>query len=327
MTPIEGLSPAGVPRPPVHWPGLNGAPDLRFELIVMGDVRLEVRATLSRLRFTEVSTDRLTYAPAHAIVAGTAVNFARRAGDYFRSISVLAKIGDDDFTPVIQRQLGRLGVRGLLRVEPRTANGVSVMLRENPGDRGGQGARLLVAGEEAPSRLLSAADVQSAGEEIRRADVLFADGYALLAPASRAALLTGVRLARSAGTFVAFDLVPHDLDGRLPASTVLPVLAEMDAIITEAPTLAGLLGLPAPTDSSGVRRLLPELDARIHARPLWLMRFGTSHMERALAYRRDGLLLEYPTGYGEGVERTGFGDRLTAGELYWWLSLSEASGA
>ena len=55
-------------------------------------------------------------------------------------------------------------------------------------------------------------------------------------------------------------------------------------------------------------------------RPLWLLRFGATSLERVLAYRRDELLLEYPTGYGEGVERAGFGDRLTVCELYWWLS-------
>jgi hypothetical protein len=58
--------------------------------------------------------------------------------------------------------------------------------------------------------------------------------------------------------------------------------------------------------------------------PLWLLRFGPSSLEHALAYRTDGLLLEYRTGYGEGVERTGYGDRLAAGELYWWLASGRA---
>ena len=40
----------------------------------------------------------------------------------------------------------------------------------------------------------------------------------------------------------------------------------------------------------------------------------------AVAYRRDDLLLEYPTGYGADGELVGYGDRLAVSELCWWLS-------
>lgn len=53
---------------------------------------------------------------------------------------------------------------------------------------------------------------------------------------------------------------------------------------------------------------------------LWLLRFGATQLERVLAYRRERLLLEYGTGYEDGAARAGFGDRLVACELYWWLS-------
>lgn len=70
-------------RSPVDWPGLDGVPERRFRLLAVGDVRIEVRALLPGLRFTELTSDRLAYAPARALVAGTAVNLARRAAGYF----------------------------------------------------------------------------------------------------------------------------------------------------------------------------------------------------------------------------------------------------
>ncbi|TDB83890.1 hypothetical protein E1264_26645 [Actinomadura sp. KC216] len=336
MTPPEGPAGGAVsPRSPAEWPGLDGVDrggradgggdgvdERRFDMFVIGDVGIEVRATLPDVRFADVHADRLTYAPARAIVAGTAVNLARSATRYFRRVGVLGKVGDDDFTPAIRRELRRIGAGDHLRVEPGVPNGVSVMLRDRPG--AGAGVRLLVVQDEPPGRRLTAAEVRSAAAGIEAADVLVTDGYSLLSPVSREALHTAARIARDAGTRVAFDLVPHDADARLPADAVVPMLALADLVISEAPTLARLLGRPSSPHE--VRELLPALDRAVPGRPLWLLRFGETSLEHALAYQRDGLLMEYPTGYGDGVERAGFGDRLAAAELYWWLS-GGASGA
>ncbi|WP_242894207.1 carbohydrate kinase family protein [Actinomadura litoris] len=304
---------------PARSPGLDGAPRRRFSLFVMGEVRIEARASLPDVRFGELTADRLSYAPARALVAGTAVNLARCAVGYFRKVSVLGKVGDDAFTPVIRRELRRLGVRDRLRVEEGAPNGVTVMVRDRP-DGEGPGVRLLVAAEDAPGRRLTESEVRAASAGIRRADALFVDGYALLSPVSRAALRAAARVAREAGTLVAFDLVPHDIDGRLPAADVLPALSLADVVFTEAPTVARLLGVAPPTGSGGMRDLLPALDRAAPGRPLWLLRFGATSLEYVLAYQRERLLLEYPSGYGAEVERAGFGDRLASSELYWWLS-------
>ncbi|WP_026415013.1 PfkB family carbohydrate kinase [Actinomadura oligospora] len=306
--------------PAAAWePGLDGAARRRFSVVVLGDVRIEVRATLPDVRFAEVSADRLAYAPARAVVGGTAVNMARWAVRYFRRVAVLGRIGDDDFTPVVRREVRRIGARDLLRAEPGTANGVTVMLRDLAPD-GGRGARLLVAERDAPDRRLSPADVRDAARPIRRADALCCDGYASLSPVSRAALRTAMETARAAGTLVLFDLVPHDVDARLPIQDVLAPLPLADIVISEAATLARLLGLPAPLTADDMRALVPALDALVPGRPLWLLRFGPSSLEGVLAHRRDDLTLVYPSGYREGVERVGFGDRLASAELYWWLA-------
>ncbi|RFS81091.1 hypothetical protein D0T12_33550 [Actinomadura spongiicola] len=306
---------------PARWPGLDGVDERRFSLLVIGDVGIEVRATLPDVRFAELRADRLAYAPARAVVAGTAVNLARPAARYFHRVGVLGKIGDDDHTRTIRRELRRIGAVDLLRVEPGTPNGVSVMLRDDPGN-GGRGVRLMVVQDEPPCRRLGVPEVRSAATAIAGSDVLVTDGYSLLSPVSRAALHAAAGIAREAGTRVAFDLVPHDVDGRLPVDAVLPMLALADLVISEAPTLARLLGRPAPISRDEVRDLLPALDRTVPGRPLWLLRFGATALEHVLVHQRERSPVEYPTGYVEGVERTGFGDRLAAAELYRWLSES-----
>lgn len=306
-------------RSPLEWPGLDGVDERRFALLVIGDVGIEVRASLPDVRFADLDADRLSYAPARAMVAGTAVNLARCAARHFRRVGVLGKVGDDDFTRVIRAELRRIGAEDHLRVEPGVPNGVAVMLRDRPCG-GGPGVRLLVVGGDPPGRRLAEPEVRAAAAGIAGADVLVTDGYSLLSPVSRAALHAAARLARAAGTRVAFDLVPHDIDARLPADRVLPMLALADLVISEAPTLARLLGRPAPAGGREVRGLLPALDRAVPGGPLWLLRFGATSLERVLAYQRERPPLEYPTGYRDGVERAGFGDRLAACELYWWLS-------
>ncbi|KAB2341101.1 carbohydrate kinase family protein [Actinomadura rudentiformis] len=309
-------------RPPVVWPGLDGVAGRRFDLLVIGDVRLEVRAELRGMRFTDLTADRLAYADASAVVAGTAVNMARSATAYFRNVGLFTRIGDDDHTGSIRRELSRIGVRDLCRVDSGMPNGVAVMVRDDA--PAGPGVRLLIAARNAPSRRLSEADVRRAAAEIRAADVVFLDGYALLSPISRAAMCAAARIANESGTLVAFDLVPHDIDGRVPRCEVLPLLALTDVVVTEAATVARLLEAPPPVTSAEARELPPLLDRSVGGRPLWLLRFGETNLENVLAYRRGegggGLQLEYASGYGEGVERAGFGDRLASCELYWWLS-------
>ncbi|WP_030173719.1 PfkB family carbohydrate kinase [Spirillospora albida] len=304
---------------PVRWPSLDGAERRRFSLFVIGDVRVEVRAVLPDVAFRDLTSDRLSYAPARAVVAGTAVNFARVAVRRFRRVTVLAKVGDDDFTPVIRKELRRIGVRDRVRAERGARNGVTVMLRDRP-DGPGPGVRLLVAEEDAPGRRLTAAEVGAAAAGIRRADVLVLDGYALLSPVSRAAVRAAAEIARAAGTRVAFDLVPHDIDARLPSAEVLPFLGLADVVFAEAHTLARVLRRPVPVGTSEIRALTRALDAAIEGSPLCFLRHGETSLECTLVHRRGREPEEYATGYREGVERTGFGDRLAAAELYRWLA-------
>lgn len=309
---------------PATWSAVPGAappglPEPRFSLVIIGDVRLEFRARLPDRRFTEITDDHLSYTAAQVLVSGTAVNLARHSVGHFRTVTVAGKIGDDAFTPVIRSGVRGLGAHDLLTVHPGVPNGCTMMLRDHPAD-GGHGARLLVVGETAPSRLLSEQDVRRYAPAIREADALFVDGYSLLSEISRRALLAAARVARSAGTLVAFDLVPHDIHARLERAEILPVLDAADVVISGAATLAPLVGLPPARTTADVRCLLPLLDDVSGGERLWLLRFGETGMERVIGYRLGEVLLDYPTGYGTDGEYAGYGDRLAVSELRWWLS-------
>ncbi len=305
---------------PAAWsPVLDDQRQARFSMVIIGDVRIEFRAQLSDRGFTELTEDHLSYTAAQALVSGTAVNLARHSVGVFHTIAVAGKIGDDAFTPVIRQSLRGLGVRDLLAVQPGMPNGFTMMLRDQPA-AGRRGVRLLVADDTAPSRLFSVQDVRRHAQAIRDADVLFLDGYSLLFPVSRAALLAAARIARSSGTLVAFDLVPHDIYRRMGPADVRPVLEAADVIISAATTLARLVGRAPVRDSGGIRDLLPYADDAAGHGPLWLLRFGETEMEFVTAYQRGELLIEYPTGQGTNGACAGDGDRLAVSELYWWLS-------
>jgi sugar/nucleoside kinase (ribokinase family) len=291
----------------------------QFSLAIIGDVRIEFRAQLRDRRFVDLTENHLSYTEAQGLVAGTAINMARCSVGCFRTVTVIGKIGNDAFTPVIQRSLHQLGVHDLLTVETGVANGFTMMLHDHAAHERGS-IRLLVASEATPSRLLSAVDVRRHTAVIEEVDVLFVDGYALLSPTSGAALRTAARIARSAGTLVAFDLVPHDIDARLPLAEILPALMDADVIISEASSMARLIGHQPVRDLAAVPALLAALDLIHEGRPLWLLRCGANNLEHAVAYRRNDLLLEYPTGYGADGELVGYGDRLAVSELCWWLS-------
>jgi sugar/nucleoside kinase (ribokinase family) len=302
---------------------LNSAapPERRFSLTVLGDVRLEMRARLPDRSFTEVTGDHLVYAPTRFLLSGTAVNMARYARRYFERTEVLAKVGDDGLTRFVQEELKELGIGARLHIQRGRPNGLCVMLRDSGGARR-DGARLLIASDEAPSQALTAQDVRDSADLIEESDILFCDGYSLLSPLSRHAVTEALTLARNAGVRTAFDLVPHDIGARLGPDLVWPTISMADVIVGYAGTVAELVGEPFPAPGDGVPSgLLAALDAAATPRrPLWLLRHGEGGMAHVLAYRRNEVAITYDTGYAAATDKAGLGDRVTSAELYWWLS-------
>ncbi|HZB26941.1 MAG TPA: PfkB family carbohydrate kinase [Gemmatimonadales bacterium] len=149
---------------PISDPGLNGALDRRFSLTLIGDVRLELRAQLPGRSFADLKSSYFDYASMQAMVSGSATNMAQHAVRYFQRVDVIAKVGDDAFGPIIRQHFREYGIGDHLLVEPRTSNGLTVMLHDTAG------VRVLLASDRPPSSTLSAQDIRQKSRVLTKAD-------------------------------------------------------------------------------------------------------------------------------------------------------------
>ncbi|HEU5421825.1 MAG TPA: carbohydrate kinase family protein [Streptosporangiaceae bacterium] len=310
----------------IDWPRLHLSAVRRFSIAVIGEIRIDIRTQLAGVRFREVTADRLAFAPIDLVVSGTAVNFARPALEYFAKVDLIAKIGQDSFALLIRTKLDELGVTAHLLPASNVANGMVAVIHET-GEDGVSGARLMIADSVSPGLTLTAEDIRDKAAVLRSADALFIDGYALLYQTSAEAICAAADLAHEGGALVCFDLVPHDIYQRIALPAVMPALERADVIVSQADTLSGMLGTIS-TESSfdsigGQVRLL---DDELKHQPLWLIRSGPHSIDFVYAYQQDRIENVYSTDYYSQLPPMGFGDRLTAGELYLLLA-ARATGS
>ena len=193
------------------------------------------------------------------MVGGTAMSFARAAAPHFGEVRVIAAIGDDQWSDIIWRAVGEIGVLAYFGQQPGVPNGLVMIVRdagtpENPG-----GVRLMLAQKPSPYDHLDMQLVRGQQDVIATSDALVIDGYALLHDCSAAAVDVATQIAMDAGVPVSFDLVPHTIDQQVPAGRIEPFLDRASIRIAEAPTLARLLGLPpSPEPSPGYAAELVE---------------------------------------------------------------------
>ncbi|MEV4218053.1 carbohydrate kinase family protein [Nonomuraea sp. NPDC049725] len=282
-------------------------------LVVIGEIRVDVRVRLDSLRFADLDANRLHYGAVDVTPAGVALGLARQAVGRFDRVELVARIGRDAFTETILAELAALGVEPRLTVVEGVCTGRVVVVRDaGPGD----GVRLMVAEPLPEGQLLAPADVRAAGRAIAEADVLFLTGYELLHPRSARAVLEAAGIAHAGGTLVCVDMVPHDLHLRVDSRRWLPALHAADVVVAELQTLNGLLGTPCATPA----QLFPHLDAALPGGPVWLIRSGAGNMGRSTVYHHGLVHRDYETGYELAREPMGFGDAVTAAELRWLLS-------
>lgn len=293
-----------------------------FRVTVVGDIRVDVRTTLREGRFTDMAQDHYEQASVKTLVGGTAVNFARSAVDHFEEVRVVATIGSDAWAPRIRATLERLGCRAFLHDVARP-NSPVVVVRDKGDRRHTDGTRLMVAAEDSTHSHLGPAVVEAASEHILAADALVLDTYALLAPASTAGLRAAVDLADAAGIPIALDLVPHRIDELLGLGEMRDLLRRASLVIVEAPTLLRLLGRPVPEhitadDAAGLVASLPsDLSGPTRS---WFVRFGVGLADETVAMSTGHHRVHYRTGYAEAPEIAGYGYRIAAAELKWWLT-------
>lgn len=301
-------------------PSVHQVRNRRLRMTVIGDVRFEMRAPLQERLFTAIDHDVLCFARIEKAVSGTAVNMATAAQELFVTTAI-ARIGDDELTPLIEDRLRRIDADWRLIVDRGTPNGLVLIVRDSAAGKHG-GNRLLVSGSPAPCSRMSAADIVAEGAAIQRSDLLVVDGYSLLSPSGREALATALELAGKAQVFRCLDLVPHDIHDYLGFAELEEFLRRADVVIAEARTLAALLGDPVayPVCKDDLKPVLERVLGLGLPPRYWILRFGAGDVQEAAVLPPGQSPIFYSTGYVETGEHAGFGDRLAAWELYQILS-------
>jgi sugar/nucleoside kinase (ribokinase family) len=312
------------------WSFAGGEPELGaptapapYTAVIIGDIRIEVRAELTGSVFTDLEQDAISFSPARVEISGTAVNVAKEAIGVFREVTIISKIGSDGFTAAIRQYIDALGVRSNLILDPDLGNGVVIIVRDENPDRPG-GVRLLVSGTPAPSHGLDTQDVDEAKSELMTADLVYFDGYSIIRPTSALAIAQVLEIRAASNGLTCVDLVPHNLYDYLSVDELRPYLMSVSCVITEARTMAGMLKLPHdyPFTFTDVTMLLPALDEYVPKHPYWILRYGQGDMEETLIYRRGELSRCYSTGYAmaDRMDRAGYGDKIAVRELAALLS-------
>lgn len=294
----------------------------RFSITIIGDIRVEARSEMRQARFGGLSRDTFVFSPVTLTISGTALNMAKEAVAVFTRTEVIARIGNDEFTPTIREHLTKLDAVAHLTVDEGMRNSGIIIIRDGSAEHPG-GVRLLISGEPAPSHRLSTGDIDEFAEPIRANDLLFVDGYSILRPESASAVRKAMLMARESGRQVCIDLVPHNIDEFLKAEEIQGYVALANYVIVEAGTLAKVLGLPHeyPLAVGDIGRILPVMDTRFPGNACWLLRYGKGNMDEVVMYKKDVKYVHYHTGYmsAPSAARAGYGDKVAAHELAYLL--------
>ncbi|MEU8660361.1 hypothetical protein [Actinoplanes philippinensis] len=234
----------------------------------------------------------------------------------FENVRVLAKIGVDDVSPLLITAINQMTAEWRLITDSGMRNEPIVLIRDasaSPPD----GVRLLISGSPAPYHGLSESDVADNRDLFTESDVVFVDGYSLLSEASNLAVSKAIETARSAGTRVCVDAVPHDIDKRIGGFAVLEFLKKGDVAIIEARTLCRIMGItpPSPLNDEFLSTLVVKIDESKIKDKILILRYGEGDISRTAIYRPSQKLVRYDTGYLEADQKAGYGDLLAAREI------------
>ena len=304
------------------------APGLTMSIV--GDIRLDIRTTMTEHSFTSIHDDLWCFAPVSMSIGGTAANLARFAVRLFDRVNVVASVAEDMFAPVVAEHLRALGAHAFLYPKPQTRIAATVMVHDrSPAGARGTGARLMLSDPASPNRLLSVVDVTEASGVLLGSDLVFVDGYSMLGEASKGAIEYIVDSCRNASVPVCMDLVPHDLYLHRGLTELAHVIASCDVVIVEAGSLAGFLGKPVSglVPESVARQVATDVAELFGDRMDWYIRYGYKNMDQVMVCRGGKVIRAYSTGCATATDRSAYGDRVAAAELYCWLTQREVDPA
>jgi sugar/nucleoside kinase (ribokinase family) len=286
-------------------------------VVVLGDLNGEVWATVPDVRFRQLSSDVLRYADVQFAVKGTAAGFALAAVDSFDRVHIIGRVGRDVLGELVEQELMASGIICHLVRDPVRSTGLAVALRDED-KHADRGLRVMVVKPNTANHGLEISDITECRGLLESADLLVADGYCMLEEPRRSSCLKAMEMARAAGTLVAFDLVPHDCYNRHSLDDMRVISRDVHVLIAEVRTLHGLLGVPNferlyTRDDAiwALERLRSELGDRAY-----FVRFGVGNLEESLCTVPGRPAVYQRTGYREAEDPAGYGDRISASELF-----------
>lgn len=210
-------------------------------VVVLGDVFWDHVSDISTdtgaLAELSVGAGYDTVGPITGEAGGGGLQFAVAARQHWSEVTLLGKVGRDQAGADVARYLDANGVHALLAHDDHRPTGHSLIVYFSE-DR-----RFMVSDAGANTTLCDADVTAAMRTAIDSASLLHVSGYLLMQDERRAVVLDLMAAARDAGTTVALDLVPHDLDRFVDTSTVLPkVLANTDWLLAAESTARRVLG-------------------------------------------------------------------------------------
>lgn len=218
---------------------------------------------------------------------------AKNAG--FKS-HLIGKVGNDLFGSFVKKYLEQNGVITLISVDNYMDTGKVVILRDTNDKK-------VVISHRGANVNLSSDEIN--GEIIKKCNILYISGYALLeAPQSKASLLA-LKIAKNNRVFTILDLVPHRIFATKLGSEYKECVSLVDAVILELGTARKFLN--NTVDSENII-----LDELVKLYKLIILRPNNDTQIIADVSRR----ITVPTGYSQAENKVGYLDKITAKTLF-----------
>lgn len=291
-----------------------------YTVTVIGDLNVEVSANLDNVRFSDIGEDLLSYAPVHLAIGGTATNFAEAAIDRFAIVNVVGVIGDDLFGKFIVQRLQHKGIRIFCNRVSDSRTGTAIYLRDST-QHVTKGVRLLVIEPGANTKLMEL-DIERHEDALAASNLLLLDGYCFLRNPRRSTSFYVMKYMKDHGVTIALDIVPHHAHTFFSQEFFQKMMENVDVAIAEVRTIRRLIGLKAEDevlDDTVAFDTWREIQ-RLWPQTVFFLRFGAGNISQSMLCYPGNEPLVKNTGYSQDSNPRGFGDRLSANELFDHLS-------
>ncbi|MCW2541672.1 MAG: ribokinase [Frankiales bacterium] len=256
-------------------------------VVCLGDVMVDVVALLSG----ELAPGSDSPASIRLSGGGSAANTACWLVRLGTDVSLVARVGDDEFGRSTLRELRAFGVRIETAVDPTEPTGICIVLV------GSQGQRSMIPSAGA-NAALSSVDVDSV--DLAASDHLHVSAYSLLRPQTRAAARQALNRAQSVGAGLSVDVASAVPLAQVGGSQFLSWLPRECLLLLNADEARVLVdGVDLPTAAltlAGPGRRVVIKDG-----------------PRGAIWAQDGVAGQVVTTPVESVDTTGAGDAFAAG--------------